>query len=74
MEMSLNTAGPSYCTSKGQQFAYEVDHGVPDDKKFFKGTALRKKFLMISNFRLPALCICWGKWRFFGTNPFPVLP
>ena len=43
MEMSLNTAGPSYCTSKGQQFAYEVDHGVPDDKKFFERYGTKKE-------------------------------
>ena len=36
MEMSLNTSGPSYCESKGEQFAWEADNAVPDDKKFFK--------------------------------------
>ena len=36
MEMSLNTSGPSYCQSKGEQFAWEADNAAPDDKKFFK--------------------------------------
>ena len=34
--MSLNTSGPSYCTSKGEKFAYQADNGVPSEKKFFK--------------------------------------
>ena len=36
MEMSLNTSGPSYSQSKGEQFAWEADHAASDDKKFFK--------------------------------------
>ena len=36
MEMSLNTNGPSYCTSKGELIAYNIDDGVAAEKKFFK--------------------------------------
>ena len=35
MEMSLNTSGPSYCLSKGEQFAWEADNDAPDDRKYF---------------------------------------
>ena len=36
MEISLNTSGPSYCESKGEQLAWEADNTAPDDKKFFQ--------------------------------------
>ncbi|XP_028409437.1 DNA-directed RNA polymerase III subunit RPC5-like isoform X1 [Dendronephthya gigantea] len=48
LEMSLNTSGPSYCKSKGEQFAWEADHAASDDKKFFRSDRMDKQVLLSS--------------------------